>query len=86
MIIRNFVPNRKDALIKDYGYKMALGYNPRSTTSWKGQRPNTRMGVYSLLEKKFDSVIAKREKAILAKEKKTSDLDKSLNDKKINKG
>lgn len=85
MIIRNFVPNRKEALIKDYGYKMALGYNPRSTTSWKGQRPNTRMGVYSLLEKKFDSVIAKREKAILTKEKKTSDLDKSLKDKKINK-
>lgn len=85
MIIRNYVPNRKDALIKDYGYKMALGYNPRSTTSWKGQRPNTRMGVYSLLEKKFDGVIAKRDKAVLAQEKKISELDKSLKDKKINK-
>ena len=85
MIIRNFVKNRKNALIKDYGYKMALGYNPRSTTSWKGQRPNTRMGVYSLLEKKFDGVIAKRAKADLAKEKKISDLDKSLKDKKVTK-
>lgn len=85
MIIRNYVPNRKEALIKDYGYKMALGYNPRSTTSWKGQRPNTRMGVYSLLEKKFDSVIAKRGKAELGREKKVSDLDKSMKDKKINK-
>lgn len=85
MIIRNFVPNRKDALIKDYGYKMALGYNPRSTTSWKGQRPNTRMGVYCLLEKKFDGVIAKRDKAELAKGKKMADLSKSLQDKKINK-
>jgi imidazolonepropionase-like amidohydrolase len=85
MIIRNFVPNRKDALIKDYGYKMALGYNPRSTTSWKGQRPNTRMGVYCLLEKKFDGVIDKRDKAELAKGKKMADLSKSLQDKKINK-
>ena len=85
MIIRNFVSNRKNALIKDYGYKMALGYNPRSTTSWKGLRPNTRMGVYSLLEKKFDSVIAKRQKADLDREKKISDLDKSLKDKKVNK-
>lgn len=85
MIIRNFVPNRKNALIKDYGYKMALGYNPRSTTSWKGQRPNTRMGVYCLLEKKFDGVIAKRDKAELAKDKKMADLSKSLQEKKINK-
>lgn len=85
MIIRNFVPNRKDALIKDYGYKMALGYNPRSTTGWKGQRPNTRMGVYALLEKKFDGVIAKREKAILVKEKQISELKKNLNEKKISK-
>ena len=82
MIIRNFVPNRKNALIKDYGYKMALGYNPRSTTSWKGERPNTRMGVYSLLEKKFDSVITKQAKADLARAKKILDLDKSLKEKK----
>jgi imidazolonepropionase-like amidohydrolase len=28
----------------DVGIKAALGYNPRSTTDWKGDRPSTRMG------------------------------------------
>ncbi|MCF7859029.1 MAG: amidohydrolase family protein [Candidatus Cloacimonetes bacterium] len=85
MIIRNFVPNRQKALIKNYGYKMALGYNPRSTTSWKGKRPNTRMGVYSLLEQKFDEVITKRKKAELTLRMKLKDLEKSLKEKKVTK-
>ncbi len=75
MIIRNFAKNRAEALVADYGYKMALGYNPRSTTSWKGNRPNTRMGVYSMLEQKFDDTINKRDKATLAREKKINDLN-----------
>lgn len=62
-VIRNFAANRRDAVIKDYGFKMALGYNPRSTTSWKGPRPNTRMGVYAMLEKKLDEMILKKDKA-----------------------
>jgi len=76
-IIRNFAKNRAEALVADYGYKMALGYNPRSTTSWKGNRPNTRMGVYSMLEQKFDDTITKRAKAALARDKKIIDLDKT---------
>jgi len=76
-IIRNFAKNRAEALVADYGYKMALGYNPRSTTSWKGNRPNTRMGVYSMLEQKFDDTINKRDKAVLARDKKIIDLDKT---------
>ena len=43
-LIRNFSKNRQDAFVKDIGVKMALGYNPRSTTEWKGIRPTTRMG------------------------------------------
>ncbi|MCK4654195.1 MAG: amidohydrolase, partial [Candidatus Cloacimonetes bacterium] len=46
-IIRNYGKNVKDAFLKDYGFKMALGYNPRSTQEWKGERSNTRMGVYA---------------------------------------
>ena len=31
MVIRNFARHRQQALVRDYGFKMALGYNPRST-------------------------------------------------------
>lgn len=82
MIIRNFVENRKNALIKDYGYKMALGFNPRSTLDWKGIRPDTRMGIYAMLEDKFDKTLQKRDKAILKKEKALRKLDKKKIDKK----
>ncbi len=76
-VIRNFARGRNDALLLDYGYKMALGYNPRSTTAWKGERPDTRMGIYQMLEKRFDEVLAKKAKADLAREKKLIDLQKS---------
>jgi imidazolonepropionase-like amidohydrolase len=83
MIIRNFAKNRKNALIKDYGYKMALGYNPRGTTSWKGHRPNTRMGIYDHLEKTFDEVIQSKAKEDLKKEKAMHDLNVKYADNKI---
>lgn len=83
-IIRNYAKNRSEALVKDYGYKMALGYNTRVMTDWKGERPNTRMGAYALLEKKFDDVVAKRDKAILKKEKGSLALaDKNLTDAQL---
>lgn len=84
-VIRNFAKNRNEAELKDYGFKMALGFNPRSTTEWKGKRPNTRMGIYALLEKKLDDVILKRDKQKVAKQKKLNSLEKKLKDKKINK-
>lgn len=84
-VIRNFAKNRNEAELKDYGFKMALGFNPRSTTEWKGKRPNTRMGVYALLEKKIDDVILKRDKQEVTKQKKLNGLEKKLKDKKINK-
>lgn len=73
-VIRNFARYRDEAVIKDYGYKMALGFNPRSTTEWKGDRPTTRMGIYAMLEKRFDEVLLKKEKAALEKEKKLNEL------------
>lgn len=48
-LIRNWARSIEDAYIKPCGLKMALGYNPRSTTTWKGTRPYTRMGVFALL-------------------------------------
>ncbi len=82
-VIRNFSPNRKDAEIKDYGFKMALGYNPRSTTSWKGTRPDTRMGIYGMLENKFDEILVKKAAAELKKEKALRETEKQLKEAKI---
>ncbi len=82
-IIRNFAQRRDEALLKDYGFKIALGFNPRSTGEWKGDRPNTRMGTAALLEKKFDSVIHKHQKAVLAKEKRLHDLEYRARKEKI---
>lgn len=76
-IIKNWAENRSNALYKDYGYKMALGYNPRSTQGWKGDRPNTRMGIYGMLERRFDDILLKKKKAELAKEKKLFELKKA---------
>lgn len=84
-VIRNFAASRDEAEIKDYGYKMALGFNPRSTTDWKGERPNTRMGVYSLLEKKLSSVINKRDKEELKRKKALLGADEKLKEKKMKK-
>ncbi len=84
-VIRNFVPNRKDAVIKDYGFKMALGYNPRSTTDWKGTRPDTRMGIYGLLERKFDEILLKKAKADHKKDKAIREAEKQLENAKISK-
>jgi imidazolonepropionase-like amidohydrolase len=80
-VIRTYAKNRKDAVIADYGYKMALGYNPRSTTEWKGERPTTRMGIYQLLEKRFDEVLAKKAKSDLSLERKLRDLSRSAPEK-----
>jgi imidazolonepropionase-like amidohydrolase len=84
-IIRNWAKYRDEAEILDYGYKMALGYNPISTSSWRGTRPSTRMGVYALLEERFDSVIIKREKLQLELDKKLSATQKQLKEDSITK-
>lgn len=85
MIIKNFGKNRDEAFMQDYGYKMALGFNPRSTTAWKGIRPNTRMGVNSMLEEEFDKVLLKKAKAELTKTKAIRELNKKLEKDEITK-
>ncbi len=82
-VIKNYATGTHDAFYRNAGIKMALGYNPRSTASWKGQRPTTRMGLYAMLEKKFDDLLIKREKELLAKQKKIFELNKRLHDNKV---
>ncbi len=55
-VIRNFAANGTAALIGRAGLKAAFGYNPRSTASWKGQRPTTRMGAIAILRARLDEV------------------------------
>jgi hypothetical protein len=49
VLIRNFAKDIGEAYMSDVGIKMALGYNPRSTTEWKGDKPSTRMGAIAML-------------------------------------
>ncbi|MHB1492525.1 MAG: amidohydrolase family protein [Thermoplasmataceae archaeon] len=70
-LIRNFRSNITDAFFMDIGIKMALGFNPRSTTSWKGTRPTTRMGAAALLRESFYSA----QKAINLIKKGKKDID-----------
>jgi len=83
IVIRNFGKNRAEGFLREIGYKLALGYNPRSTTEWKGIRPSTRMGVYALLEKKLDEVKRKVEIAKLEKAKLERKLKKKVEEKKL---
>ncbi|RLE75979.1 MAG: imidazolonepropionase [Thermoprotei archaeon] len=50
-VIRNYGADVEEAFIKHAGIKVAFGFNPRSTTDWKGTRPFTRMGAVALLRK-----------------------------------
>ncbi|PSO08466.1 imidazolonepropionase [Candidatus Marsarchaeota G2 archaeon BE_D] len=68
VLIRNFAPNVREAYVMDVGIKAALGYNPRSTTEWKGRRPTTRMGAVALLRENF--IKAVKTKRLIEKEKK----------------
>ncbi len=68
VLIRNWPKHVDEAYIKHIGIKAALGYNPRSTTSWKGERPSTRMGALAILRNEL--IKAMKTKALLKKKKK----------------
>ena len=71
VLIRNFVQDIEQAYIMDVGIKAALGYNPRMTMEWKGNRPSTRMGAVAMLRENF--IKARKVQALLQKEKKIID-------------
>ncbi len=73
-LIRNFSDNIKEAFVQDIGVKMALGYNPRSTTEWKGKRPTTRMGVGAIIRDRFTTA-AKTMKLIESGKKTVEEVD-----------
>ncbi len=86
VIIRNFARNRKEAFMKHYGYKLALGFNPRSVYgSWGGKRFNTRMGTNSYLELKLEEVKRKWRKQEINYQKELKQLEKSLKKEEITK-
>jgi len=66
ILIRNFVQDIGQAYIMDIGIKAALGYNPRSTVEWKGNRPSTRMGAVAMLRETF--IKARKMQGLLQKE------------------
>ncbi len=76
VVIKNFSSNRNRAVICDYGFKMALGYNPRSNPEWKGLRPNTRMGTIALFEKKISEVSRLEETARIKRDRSFLTLKK----------
>ena len=54
VLIRNFVQDIDKAYLTYVGIKAALGYNPRSTVEWNGDRPSTRMGAVAMLRENFN--------------------------------
>lgn len=73
-VIRHFAPNSSEALIGRAGLKAAFGYNPKSTTSWKGQRPTTRMGAIAILRGRLDEVRKKIQKYRKARGAKKAEI------------
>jgi imidazolonepropionase-like amidohydrolase len=71
VLVRNFSKDIEEAYVTDVGIKAALGYNPRSTTDWKGDRPSTRMGAVAMLRENF--VKARKMERLIQTEKKVID-------------
>lgn len=79
--IKNFAANRSHAVLDNYGFKMALGFNPRTGETSKSGRHNTRMGNAGLMEKEFSEVLRKEKLAEIKKEKALFDLSSDLKQK-----
>ena len=73
-VVRNYAKNSTAALIARAGLKSAFGFNPMKTDMWKGRRPTTRMGAFSILRAKLDQVRQKITKHRRAKGSKKKDI------------
>jgi imidazolonepropionase-like amidohydrolase len=80
-VIRNFAANSTEALIQRAGLKAAFGYNPMSTSSWKGRRPSTRMGAIAILRNRLDEVRLKMQKFRKARGSKRAEITFTAEDK-----
>jgi imidazolonepropionase-like amidohydrolase len=73
-VVRNYAKNSTDALVARAGLKSAFGFNPMKTDTWKGRRPTTRMGAFSILRAKLDDVRQKIKKHRRAKASQKKDI------------
>jgi imidazolonepropionase-like amidohydrolase len=80
-VIRNYARDSTGALIDRAGLKAAFGYNPKSTTSWKGQRPTTRMGAIALLRGRLAEVRQKVQKHRKARGSKKEEISFTAEEK-----
>ena len=71
VLVRNFCKDIGDAYVMDVGIKAAIGFNPRSTTEWKGERPSTRMGAIAMLRENF--IKARKMQRLIQEGKKVID-------------
>jgi imidazolonepropionase-like amidohydrolase len=79
-VIRNYANDSTVALIARAGLKAAFGYNPMSTRSWQGKRPNTRMGAIAILRGRLEEVRRKTKKFRKAKGSKKEEITFSAED------
>jgi imidazolonepropionase-like amidohydrolase len=79
-VIRNYANDSTAALIARAGLKAAFGYNPMSTRSWQGKRPNTRMGAIAILRGRLEEVRRKTKKFRKAKGSKKEEITFSAED------
>ena len=73
-VVRNYAADSTVALVDRAGLKSAFGFNPMKTQTWKGRRPTTRMGAFSILRGKLDQVRLKVKKHRQAAERKKKDI------------
>jgi len=73
-VIRHYSEHSSQALVARAGVKAAFGYNPASTTSWKGKRPSTRMGAVGMLREKLVHVSEKMDRFKKASARKKQDI------------
>jgi imidazolonepropionase-like amidohydrolase len=73
-VVRNYAADSTVALVDRAGLKSAFGFNPMKTQAWKGRRPTTRMGAFSILRAKLDQVRLKVKKHRQAAEGKKKDI------------
>jgi len=80
-VIRNYAKDSTEALIDRAGLKAAFGYNPKSTSSWKGRRPTTRMGAIAILRGRLAEVRLKVQKYRKARGSKKEEITFTAEDK-----
>ena len=67
VLIHNFAHDINEAYVVDIGIKAAVGYNPRRTVDWKGDRSSARMGAVAMLRENLIKALKARKLVELEK-------------------